>query len=89
MWRRLPVGFVLAPLVVVKATAMASAIAAMLLVEAAATGELAVPPLSIFAATALVSLLIGVRVFGSLGERGSVPDAPGASAVTPVPGLGR
>ena len=88
VWRRLPVGFVLAPLVVVKATAMASAIAAMLLVEAAATGELAVPPLAIFAATALVSLLIGVRVFGSLEGRGSVPDAPGATAVTPVPGLG-
>lgn len=55
VWRRLPVGFVLAPLVVVKATAMASAIAAMLIVEALATGELALPPLLVFAATALVS----------------------------------
>lgn len=66
VWRRLPVGFVLAPLVVVKATAMACAIAAMLLVEAAATGALAAPPLAVFAATALASLLIGVRLFGSL-----------------------
>lgn len=87
VWRRLPVGFVLAPLVVVKATAMASAIAAMLIVEALATGELALPPLLVFAATALVSALIGVRVFSSVVERRDVSRVE-ATLATAAPSAG-
>jgi hypothetical protein len=82
--RRMAVGYVLASLVVVKATAMASAIVAMLLVEAAETRVLAVPPLAIFAATAVASAALGWRVFGSIrGDRdGSV--TAGAPAAQPA-----
>ena len=52
MWQRLSAGYVLASLVVVKAVAMPAAIVAMLIVEAATTGELAVAPIAIFAVTA-------------------------------------
>ncbi len=68
-WRRLPVGFVLASVVVVKAVAMPVAIVAMLLVEAVNTGTLALPPIVIFALTALASAAIGTRVYGSIDAR--------------------
>lgn len=63
---RAPVGFLLASIVCVKASTMAAAIASMLLAEAVATGELAVAPLAVFAATAAVSATIGWRLFRSL-----------------------
>jgi len=66
--RRLPVGFLLASVVVVKAVAMATAIFAMLVFEFVATGELAVAPMVVFALTALGSAALGVRVYGSIGE---------------------
>jgi hypothetical protein len=84
VWRRMPVGYLLSSVVVVKAVAMATAIAAMLLFEASATGELAMVPLAIFALTALVGGAIALRVYGSIGaepaERRAVADAPQAQA---------
>ncbi len=71
-WRRLPAGYILATTVVVKAVAMATAIAAMLVVEWLATGVLAVVPIVLFSLTALGSAAIGYRVYGSI-----VPPAAG------------
>lgn len=67
-WRRLPAGYLLATTVVVKAVAMGAAIAAMLLVEWATTGVLAIVPIALFALTSLVSAAIGYRVYGSIRE---------------------
>ncbi len=64
--RRLPVGYLLASVLVVKAIALASAIVAMLLFEASATGELAAVPIAIFALTAMASAVLGVRVYRSI-----------------------
>jgi hypothetical protein len=64
--RRLPIGFVLACVIVVKGVAMGSAIAAMLVFEGMATGATQVAPIVGFALIALASLAIAVRVFGSL-----------------------
>lgn len=64
--RRLPVGFVLASVVVVKGVAMGSAIAAMLVFEANATRVTLIVPIVGFALIALVSLAIAIRVFGSI-----------------------
>lgn len=72
--RRLPIGFVLAAVVVVKGVAMGSAIAAMLVFEASTTGVTQIVPIVGFALIALVSLAIATRVFGSIApeaERGS------------------
>jgi hypothetical protein len=67
-WRRLPAGYVLATTVVVKAVAMASAIAAMLVVEWLTTGVLAIVPTALFGLTALGSAAIGYRVYGSIAD---------------------
>ena len=84
VWRRMPVGYLLSSVVVVKAVAMATAIAAMLPFEASATGELALVPLAIFALTALVGGAIALRVCGSIGpdpaERRTVAGAPRGEA---------
>jgi hypothetical protein len=77
--RRMPVGYVLASVVVVKAVAMPAAICAMLLVEAATTGELAAPFIAIFALTAVAAALIGARVYGSIGGPERAPANPAAT----------
>jgi hypothetical protein len=83
VYRRLPVGYLLASVVVIKAIAMATAIAAMLLVEAVATGELAVVPIAIFALTALASAALGVRVYRSISPEGTpAPDARAGDRAT-------
>jgi hypothetical protein len=65
-WCRLPAGYVLATTVVVKAATMASAIAAMLIVEWVTTGVAAFAPIALFGLTALGSAAIGWRVYGSV-----------------------
>jgi hypothetical protein len=79
-YRRLPAGFLLAAVVVVKAVAMPVAIVAMLVVEAITTGEAQVPPMVIFGLTAAAAALVGVRVFGSI----DAPVTRQAPAPTPV-----
>ncbi len=84
-WRRLPAGYLLATTVVVKAVAMASAIAAMLVVEWLTTGVLAIVPIVLFGLTALGSAAIGYRVYGSIievpvGEGSANPMAGAISA---------
>lgn len=85
VWKRMSAGFVLASLVVVKAVAMPAAIVAMLVVEATTTGELAIAPIALFAATAAVAAVIGWRVFSSIrpdaaGDPGAAQAALGASS---------
>jgi hypothetical protein len=77
VWRRLPVGYVLAAIVVVKGAAMGAGIAAMLVVEARVTGVLQLPPILLFAAISATAVVLGFRVYRSIGE--------GASTVTAVP----
>ena len=66
VYQRRPVGYLLASVVVVKAIALASAIVAMMLFEAVATGELAIAPIAIFGLTALVSAVLAVRIYSSI-----------------------
>lgn len=84
-WRRAAVGYLLASVVVVKAVAMATAIVAMLLVEAATTGELMLPPIVIFALTAVAAAAIGWRVYRSVDRAaGQTETTTGTPATTPA-----
>jgi hypothetical protein len=57
--------------VVVKGMAMGAGIAAMLIVEWSATGVSQLPPILVFAAISLVSAVLAVRVYGSIGASAS------------------
>ena len=61
VWKRLAIGVVLAVVILVKGIVMALAIVAMLLVEWQVTGELAAPPIVVFAVVAGLSLVIAVQ----------------------------
>jgi hypothetical protein len=76
-WRRSPVGYVLGTTVVVKAMTMGAAIVAMLLVEWMTTGELLLIPIVMFATVALVSALIGYRVYASVREAPAIQEGRG------------
>jgi hypothetical protein len=65
-WRRLPVGYVLAAILVVKGAAMGAGIAAMLIVEALVTDVVQIAPILLFTAISLVSIALGWRVYGSI-----------------------
>jgi hypothetical protein len=65
-WRRAPAGVLLGAIVVVKAVAMPLAIVAMLLVEAATTGVLQLPPILMFLGVAVLAALVGMRLFGGI-----------------------
>ena len=80
VYRRLPVGFLLASVVVVKGMAMGAGIAAMLLVEAAATGVVQSVPIGIFVVTSLVSALIAWRLYASIEPARLTAPAPGPAA---------
>ena len=64
--RRLPVGYLLASVVIVKGLAMATAIVAMLVVEWLAIGQLQLPPIVIFGGLAVASAVIAVRLYASI-----------------------
>ncbi|MEX1362061.1 MAG: hypothetical protein AB1Z98_02995, partial [Nannocystaceae bacterium] len=68
VYRSLPAGYVLGSIVLVKGGAMALAIAAMLIVEAAVTDELALPPLIVFLVMAGLSAAIGARALRSIDD---------------------
>ena len=88
VWRRLPVGYVLAPLVLVKGAAMGAAIAAMLIVEAIVTGVFQPVPIGVFLGVSLVSIVIGVRVYASIGVLPHLAGTPttGSMAHRAAPG---
>ena len=66
VYRSLPVGYLLGSIVLVKGASMGLAIAAMLVVEAVVTDELALPPLLVFLVMAGVGVVIGARALRSL-----------------------
>ena len=73
VYRRSPAGYLLASVVVVKACAMATAIASMLVVEWMATGVLAIGFIAVFALTAMGSAILAVKVYKSVGPPGASP----------------
>lgn len=81
VWRRLPVGYVLAALVVVKGAAMGAGIAAMLIVEAMVTNVVQVVPIALFAVISLVCLVLGWRVYGSIGTLPHLAGSPTAGTM--------
>jgi hypothetical protein len=66
-WRRRPSGYLLCSVVVVKSFAMAAAICAMLLSAWVAEGALELPPLLIFAAAAIASAWLGMKMYTNVG----------------------
>jgi len=85
VYRRLPVGFLLSSIVMVKGMAMGAGIAAMLIVEAAATGEVQVVPIGIFALTSVVSAAIAWRLYASIEREPAPGDSPASVPVRPGP----
>jgi hypothetical protein len=71
VYRRLPVGYLLSAVVIVKGMSIAAGIVAMLVVEAVATDVVQLVPIVIFALTALAGVAIAVRIY-----RGIDADAP-------------
>lgn len=65
-WRGAAVGYLLCSAVAVKAFAMATAICAMLLSAWSYEGRLEVVPLALFAVIAMVTVVLGTRMFRSL-----------------------
>jgi hypothetical protein len=88
VYRRLPVGYLLSAVVIVKGASVALGIVAMLVVEAFATGEVQLPPIVIFLLTALAGAAIAVRIYRGI-DAGrvateSAPLPPAASTPMPV-----
>ena len=71
--RRRPVGFLLGPVFVVKAVAMASAICAMILGAWSVEGRLDKGALAFFGGAALASLWLGLRMYRSLPNGADAP----------------
>lgn len=71
-WRRRPVGYLLAAIFVVKGAAMALAITAMVVSAWVIEGVPELPPIVLFGVATLVSLWLGIRIYGSVkpAERG-------------------
>jgi hypothetical protein len=85
VYRSLPAGYVLGSVLLVKGGSMALAIAAMLLVEAAVTDELALPPLVVFLVMAGLSAVVGVRALGSIDDAPDPEPAGRTAAETASP----
>jgi hypothetical protein len=84
VWGRLPIGVVLALVLLVKGIVMALAIVAMLLLEWRVTGEVALPPIVGFALIALLSLVLARRALRAVDDGDRVPTvAPLADAARP------
>ena len=65
-WRRMPIGFLLSAVFVVKAAAMGLAICAMLLSAWAVQGHLELAPFILFAVAALIAGTIGLHMYRSV-----------------------
>jgi hypothetical protein len=86
VYRRLPVGYLLSAVVIVKGASVALGIVAMLVVEAFATGEAQLPPIVIFALTALAGAAIAVRIYRGIDAGEVLIEGPpvATAAVTPT-----
>jgi hypothetical protein len=91
--RRRPVGYLLSSVLVVKAVAMASAIAAMLVSAALVEGRLDIGSFAIFTGAALAAMWIAYRIFATIaparqdvvGESSNESVVEPAFAVSPEP----
>lgn len=81
VWRRSPVGYVLAAIWVVFSIAMASAIASMLVAAGVVEGTFEIPPMLMFGGYLLASLALAWPIFGraastSVGETATADSVP-------------
>jgi hypothetical protein len=83
LWRRRPIGYLLAAVVVVKGLAMAVAISAMVLSAWRVEGVLEIGGLAIFGTAAVACLLLMIRLYGAIDE-----DPDPDSTARGVPGAG-
>ncbi len=84
VYQRLSVGYLLGMIILVKGGSMALAIAAMLVVEWLVTDELLLPPLLVFLAVAVISVVISARALGSIAPVGTQPRAAGELVIDPL-----
>ena len=82
VFRRLPVGYLLSAVVIVKGASIALGIVAMLVVEWLTTGEPQLPPVIIFGLTTVAGLAIATRIYRGIDTRSTAPSGPAASPVT-------
>ena len=82
VYRRLPVGYLLSAVVIVKGASIALGIAAMLVVEWLTTGEPQLPPIIIFGLTSIAGLAIAVRMYRGIDPRSTALIRPTASPAT-------
>jgi hypothetical protein len=78
VYRRLPVGYVLAAVVIVKGASIALGIGAMLVVEWLATGEPQLPPIVVFGVTAMAGFAIAARIYRGIDARQPAMPEPAA-----------
>jgi hypothetical protein len=84
VYRRQPIGYLLSAVVIIKGASIALGIAAMLVVEWLTTNEPQLPPIVIFALTALAGFAIGARIYRGIESEPS--DAVSqSSASSPMP----
>lgn len=84
VYRRLPVGYLLGLIILVKGASMALAIAAMLVVEWQVTDELLLPPLLVFATVAVISVILATRALRSIEGGDMRASADGQLPSTPL-----
>ena len=82
VYQRLPVGYLLSAVVIVKGASIALGIVAMLVVEWLTTGEPQLPPIIIFGLTSVAGLAIAVRMHRAIDTRSTAPIRPTASPAT-------
>lgn len=91
--RRRPVGYLLSSVLVVKAVAMASAIAAMLVSAALVEGRLEIGPFALFAGAAVASMWIAYRIYATIAPRRKAGETESttfaAVGSTPEPPIGQ
>jgi hypothetical protein len=84
VYRRLPVGHLLSAVVIVKGASIALGIAAMLVVEWLTTNEPQLPPIVVFALTALAGVAIAARLYRGIDAEPSEA-VSGSSASSAMP----
>jgi hypothetical protein len=85
VYRRLPIGYLLSAVVIIKGASIALGIAAMLVVEWLTTNEPQLPPIVIFALTALAGFAIAARIYrGIEGEPSEAVRQSSASSPLPA-----
>jgi hypothetical protein len=82
VFRRLPVGYLLSAVVIVKGASIALGIVAMLVVEWLTTGEPQQPPIIIFGLTTVAGLAIAVRMYRAIDTRSTARLRQTASPAT-------